>query len=301
MKIIGRRACPDRPQRAAGLGQSWGSVGGRAGASSLAMLGIKEYRLENRMRQAEYAWALLALTAIAVRGQDSVSPSRPVHQAPDKDGMYYAGPEVTAPRLVRTVFVPYPDDVPDKEAQGMTVLAMVIDANGIPAHIQLLHSHGEAFDAASIAAVKHSTFEPGRLAGKPVPVWIDVRAVFRANRSQTIPEVLVTERDLPVPDESKFVDKHRNPLPYTAPIAVHTVDADFADPFAVHPWVQEAVVTVLVGEDGSPKEVRVRRGLGFGLDQKAEAAVWQYRFYPATRRGKPIAASREVVVDFAKF
>jgi TonB family protein len=265
------------------------------------MHGIEEDRLENRMRQAEYAWALLALTAIAVRAQDAVSLSRTVHQVPDKDGMYYAGPEVTAPRLVRTVYVPYPDDVADKETQGMTVLAMVIDANGIPAHIQLLHSHGEAFDEASIAAVKHSTFEPGRLAGKPVPVWIDVRVVFRANHSQAVPEVLIAERDLPLPDESKFVDHHRKPLPYTGPIAIHTVDADFTDPFAVHPFVQEAVVTVLVGEDGLPKEVRVRRGLGFGLDQKAEAAVWQYRFYPAIRKGKPIAARRDVLVDFAKF
>ena len=28
----------------------------------------------------------------------------------------------------------------------MTVLAMVIGANGIPAHIQVLHTHGDAYD-----------------------------------------------------------------------------------------------------------------------------------------------------------
>jgi TonB family protein len=257
--------------------------------------------MENRMRQAGFAWALLPLMAIAVRAQDAISPSRPVHQAPDKDGIYYAGPEVTAPRMRSTVYVLYPEVVPDRDVQGMTVLAMVIDANGIPAHIQLLHTHGEAFDEASIAALKHSEFEPGALAGKPVPVWIDIRVVFRANRSPAVPEVLITERDLPLPDEAQFVDKHNNPLSYTAPIAIHTVDADFTDPFVTHPWVQVAVVTVLVGEDGLPKEVRVKRGLGFGMDKKAEAAVWQYRFYPATRRGKPIAARREVMIDFAKF
>jgi hypothetical protein len=36
----------------------------------------------------------------------------------------------------------------------MTVLAMVIDFNGTPAHIQVLHQHGGAFDQASIAAVQ---------------------------------------------------------------------------------------------------------------------------------------------------
>ena len=230
------------------------------------------------MRQAKYAWALLALTTIAVRAQDAISVSRQVHQASDKDGVYYAGPEVNTPRLLSTVYVPYPEGVPAKKVQGMTVLAMVIGANGIPAHIQVLHKHGEAFDQAAIAAVNHSTFEPGKLGDIPVPVWIDVRVVFHANRSQAIPQVLITERDLPPPDESQFEDKHHNPLSYTPPIPIHTVDADFADPFATHPYVQVAIVTVLVSEEGLPKEVRVVRGLGFGLDKKAEAAVWQYRF-----------------------
>ena len=253
------------------------------------------------MHHAKYAWALLTLAAIAAPAQESVLPGRQVHQAPDKDGVYYAGPEVTAPRLLRTVYVTYPEGVPAKEIQGMTVLAMVIGNNGIPAHIQVLHTHGGAFDQASIAAVKQSVFEPGRLGDKPVPVWIDVRVVFRADRSQAVPQILITERDLPQPDASQFEDKHHNPLSYTAPIPIHTVDADFVDPFARNPYVQVAIVSVLVGEDGSPKEVRVSRGLGFGLDKKAEAAIWQYRFLPATRKGRPIAATRDVMVDFARF
>jgi TonB family protein len=253
------------------------------------------------MRQAKSAWALLALIAIAVQAQDAKPASRQVHQAPDKVGVYYAGPEVTAPRLLSTVYVPYPSDATAKETQGMTVLAMVIDANGSPQHLQVLHSHGEAFDQTAIAAVKRSVFGPGMLAGKPIPVWIDIRVVFRANRSQTVPEVLITERDLPVPDASKFEDKHHNSLSYTPPFPIHTVDADFADPFASHPYVQVAIVTVLVGADGLPKDVRVRRGLGFGLDKKAEAAVWQYRFFPATKKGQPIVSRTDVMVDFAKF
>lgn len=223
------------------------------------------------------------------------------HQAPDQDGVYYVGPEVTAPRLVRTVLAPYPDDVSNQDVQGMTVLAMVIEPDGSPAHIQILHKHGDAFDQAAIAAVKHSYFEPGRLGNKPVPVWIDVRVVFRSDRSKAIPQVVIAERDLPPPDESKLEDKHHNPLSYTEPIPIHMVDADFADPFAKHPYVQVAVVTVLVGEDGLPKDVHVKRGLGFGLDKKAEAAVWHYRFLPAMKKGKPISASREIMVDFAVF
>jgi TonB family protein len=253
------------------------------------------------MLNAKYAYIFLSLTVAGLHAQDATSQSQQPHQAPDKDGVYYVGPEVTAPRLLSTVYVPYPEGLREKDVQGMTVLAMVLGANGIPAQIQILHRHGDAFDQAAISAVKHSTFEPGRLAGKPVPVWIDVRVVFHADFSKTEPEILITERDLPYPTASQLEDRHHNPLSYTAPIPIHTVDADFSDPFAVHPYVQVAIVDVLVGVDGLPKAVRVLRGLTPGLDKKAEAAVWQYRFFPATKKGKPIEARRELRLDFVKF
>jgi TonB family protein len=255
--------------------------------------------------QSRLACALLALTAACLCAQEAPSPLWQVHQAPDQDGIYYAGPEVSAPVLVRAIIAGYPSNVPQKEIQGMTVLAMVIDANGLPQHIQVLHSHGDGFDRSAIAAVKASKFEPGKLAGKPVPrpvpVWIDVRVVFYANQSQAVPQVLIAERDLPGPTEAQVEDKHHNPLSYTPPFPIHTVDADFTDPFAKHPYVQVAIVTVLVGVDGLPKDVYVRRGLGFGLDQKAKAAVEHYRFLPATKKGKPVEDRCDIQVSFAKF
>ena len=253
------------------------------------------------MRQAEFLFALIALTTTGIWAQDAVSLSQKIHQVPDKDGVYYTGPEVSAPKMVRTAFAPYPSDVPSKNLQGMTVLAMVIGADGIPAHIQVLKTHGEAFDQGAIAAVKHSAFEPGRLGDKPVPVWIDVRIVFSADQQRAVPQVLITERDLPPPSESQLEDKHHHPLANTQPFAIHTVDADFTDPFAKHPFVQVAIVEVLVSEQGLPKHVHVRRGLGFGLDEKAAAAVMHYKFLPATNKGKPVEALREVMVSFAKF
>jgi hypothetical protein len=254
-----------------------------------------------RMRQAKYAYFLLALAGTGLWAQDAVSLSRQIHQVPDQDGVYYTGPEVTAPKLVRTLVVPYPWDVPDKDVQGMTVMAMVIGADGIPAHIQVLHTHGDAFDQSAMAAVEHSKFEPGRLGDKPVPVWIDVWVVFHADRSQAVPQVLITERDLAPPDESQLEDKHHKPLSYTPPFPIHTVDADFADPFTKHPFVQVAIVEVLVSADGLPKEVHIRRGLWPGMDKKAVEAVKHYRFMPATSKGKPIEARRSILVNFVEF
>ena len=253
------------------------------------------------MQRTKCALTVLTLTVVSMCAQAAPTISREIHQAPDQDGMYYAGPEVSAPRLVATVLALYPSGIGAKDVQGMTVMAMVIGANGLPQHLQLLHTHGDSFDRSARAAVMHSTFEPGKLAGKPVPVWIDVRVVYHADRSDAVPQVVIAERDLPLPGESQFEDKHHKPLSYTPPFPIHTVDADFSDPFVKRPYVQVAIVTVLVGEDGLPKDVRVRRGLGFGLDEKAAAAVKHYRFFPATQKGKPVEARRDVLVSFAEF
>jgi TonB family protein len=223
-----------------------------------------------------------------------------VAQAPDRDGIYYAGPQVAAPKLLKTVYVPYPI-ASAKQTQGFTALAMVIDEHGVPQHIQILHSHGDGFDQASIQAVQESNFSPGMRAGRPVPVWVDMRVVFYPDRSRTTPQLFIAERNLPAPPEAQFEDKKQRPLSYTPPILIHTVDADFADPFAKHPLVMVAVVTAVVGVDGLPKNVRIRRGLGFGLDEKAVAAVEHYRFLPATKKGKPVEDTSDVMVEFAKF
>jgi len=241
----------------------------------------------------------ISIASSCLNGQPATQPVWAVHQSPDESGIYYAGPEVSAPRLVSVMPAVYPADTSGKDVQGMTVLAMVIGTDGAPSQIQLLHSHGDVYDQAAIEAVQQSVFEPGKLAGKPVPVWIDVRVVFRANRAQALPQVVITERDLAPPEESFFEDKHHRPAGYTPPVLIHTVDADFADPFVRNPIVQVATVTVTVGVDGLPKAVLMRRGLGFGLDKKAIAAVWHDRFLPATKNGKPVQDLVDVKVEFA--
>jgi TonB family protein len=248
-----------------------------------------------------FGFLILMLIGVGLGAEDLPRFDLKYHQAPDQDGIYYVGPEVSAPRMVKTVFVQYPAEASDKDTRGMTVMAMFINAKGVPEHIQILHHHGDAFDLAAVSAVSQSTFVPGTLGDKPVPVWIDVRVVFSADRRETTPQVLITERDLAPPEESKLEDKHHRLLSYTPPYPIHTVDADFADPFVKIPYVQVAVVWVEVSEQGLPTAVRVVRGLGFGLDQKAAAAVWHYKFLPAMKKGQPIAAGRDVMVSFAKF
>jgi protein TonB len=82
------------------------------------------------------------------------------------------------------------------------------------------------------------------------------------------------------------------------PKLLREVKADYTDDARRAGVEGEVVLEILVRRDGSVGDVRVRRGLDSGLDQRAIAAVRQWRFSPATRRGAPVDVLVEVGVTF---
>jgi protein TonB len=63
------------------------------------------------------------------------------------------------------------------------------------------------------------------------------------------------------------------------------------------------IVTVYLQVDtnGNPTHVRVVRGIGMGLDEKAMEAVRKYKFRPAMENGKPVTVEMNVEVNFQIF
>ena len=55
---------------------------------------------------------------------------------------------------------------------------------------------------------------------------------------------------------------------------------------------------LVVGPDGKPRDIRVLRTLGLGLDEKSIEAVRTWRFEPAMKDGKPVAVQISVEVEF---
>jgi protein TonB len=60
----------------------------------------------------------------------------------------------------------------------------------------------------------------------------------------------------------------------------------------------DVVLEIVVRRDGSVGDVRILRGLGHGLDERAVQAVKQWRFGPARRFGTPVDVLVEVAVEF---
>jgi protein TonB len=61
------------------------------------------------------------------------------------------------------------------------------------------------------------------------------------------------------------------------------------------------LVYLQVDTNGKPMHVRVLRGIGLGLDEKAVEAVTQYKFKPAMENGKPVPVEMNVEVNFQIF
>jgi TonB family protein len=54
----------------------------------------------------------------------------------------------------------------------------------------------------------------------------------------------------------------------------------------------------VVDENGVPKEIKVIRSLGLGLDQKAIEAVQKWRFKPGVKDGKAVPVFANIEVNF---
>jgi len=85
---------------------------------------------------------------------------------------------------------------------------------------------------------------------------------------------------------------------FTAPVAIFKPEPAYSEE-ARKGKVQGTVVLVVeIDANGRPRDIRVRRPLGFGLEERAIEAVGRWRFRPAYRNGKPVACTAEVEADF---
>lgn len=84
----------------------------------------------------------------------------------------------------------------------------------------------------------------------------------------------------------------------TAPTVLYKVEPEFSEEARKAKYQGTVVLTIEVGEDGKPRGLRVVRGLGLGLDEKAIEAVSRWKFRPALRNGRAVPAAARVEVNF---
>ncbi|MGA3081635.1 MAG: energy transducer TonB [Terracidiphilus sp.] len=262
------------------------------------------------MRRAAFLLALLALAAGTVWAQQELAPStddgplniKPVPLMPDKDGVYSVVPGIVAPVVVERAAAGYPAHASTDAVDGVCLLSLVVGADGVPRDIQVVSTHGAAFDAAAIDALRQFKFEPGTMDGKPVPVRVYARTRFFADMRPAVTRIMA--RDTRGGGFSQFSGWNGGPAhPFSKeydkpPIPSYSPAAEFSDEARRKKIQGTVIVSALVNEEGLATDLRVEKSLGYGLDEKALQCIRKYRFQPAVKDGVPVAARIAVEVNF---
>ena len=165
------------------------------------------------MQTAALALAFLALAATGVQAQQTAPPAQPetriapitpykpietsgtdeVQACPEKfdyrpevDGIYKVGKGVTPPKATYNPNAEFSDEARKmikkehiKNFRAVSVLAFVVDDEGLPHDICLIKAAGYKLDEQAVKTVRQYRFDPATKDGTPVAVRINIEVNFR--------------------------------------------------------------------------------------------------------------------------
>jgi periplasmic protein TonB len=83
------------------------------------------------------------------------------------------------------------------------------------------------------------------------------------------------------------------------PRLLREVKAQYTEDARTRGVTGDVILEIVIRSDGSVGDVKVLRGLGFGLDERAVTAVRSWKFSPARRLGTAVDVIVEVEVEFS--
>jgi periplasmic protein TonB len=85
----------------------------------------------------------------------------------------------------------------------------------------------------------------------------------------------------------------------SGPVLIHRVEPEFSDEARRAKFSGTVLIHADIDQSGHPRNLRLARSLGLGLDEKALEAVSQWLFKPGMRDGKAVTVSAMIEVKFA--
>jgi TonB family protein len=132
-----------------------------------------------------------------------------------------------------------------------------------------------------------------------------VYAQFLRNQSRSSEAADVDSRANAIPNaRSVIASPQRSEGVYrigggvTAPSVLEKIEPEYTEEARIAKLAGTVVVGGEVGPDGLAHNVRILRGLGLGLDQKAIEAIQQWRFKPGMKEGQPVNVAVNIEVNF---
>jgi TonB family protein len=118
------------------------------------------------------------------------------------------------------------------------------------------------------------------------------------SRTEPDPKIFTVPTGFTVQDDSAI---RRIGGDVSAPVLIYNVNPAFSEEARAAKKGGNVLINLVVDQNGNPTHVRVIRGIGYGLDEKAIEAVKQYRFKPAMQEGKPVPVELNLEINFKIF
>lgn len=191
----------------------------------------------------------------------------------------------TPPRVTFQARPIYPFAMRASGMRGEVVVDFIVDIEGRVRNAYAVRSLNPSFDDPAIEAVQKWRFEPARLGDRPVNVHMQVPIIFTLDgtRDGGSDGIEMTSK----PDMASLPEELRYD---TAPRIRGMVRPIY--PYAALSTGREghAVVHYLVTADGRIAEARVREASAPEFGRALLAAVEQFRYEPALKKGRPTMA-----------
>ena len=84
----------------------------------------------------------------------------------------------------------------------------------------------------------------------------------------------------------------------TLPAVISKADPEYSEEARIARLAGTVRVSLVVGEDGTVRDIRDATSLGLGLDEKAIDAVSRWRFKPGLKDGMPVPVGINVEINF---
>jgi TonB family protein len=82
------------------------------------------------------------------------------------------------------------------------------------------------------------------------------------------------------------------------PSVISKVNPDYSEEAQAAKLSGSVILSLVVNTNGEAEDIKIVRGLGMGLDQKAIEAVRKWRFNPGINKGVPVKVRAQIEVNF---
>ena len=253
-------------------------------------------------------WLVLALSSpfVAMDQQAPLATAGPATVADPADTKVYdLGHDITPPQLISSDRPTIQGEGCKEHQKGKVTLDVQIDASGNTEYVYFVKPLGNDLDQLALVIAEDNRFTPGIRNGVAVAVRESVEISLETCFELTTDESGKQVRALRLKSQPlQSFDKYRSVQfgqmlrGVSAPFPVFTPEAQFSDEAKNRRINGVCIVSLVVDAHGMPRNPRVVRSLGYGLDEEAIKAIQNYRFRPGLKENKPVAVMMSIEVIF---